>query len=111
MRVGVQAMYCGQHYAGSANYHDAPSEFNDAVKQAIDRHKKTLVEDAYTTLLASLDQQVQQFRKDAEEVFKATECKGIEIEPGKFSGCDAVVTGAKDCPTCGEGPCSRPTQS
>ncbi len=28
-------------------------------------------------------------------------CKGIEIEPGKFSGCDAGQTGAWDCPACG----------
>ena len=29
----------------------------------------------------------------------ALECKGIEIDPGKFSGCDAS---AGDCPTCGK---------
>jgi endogenous inhibitor of DNA gyrase (YacG/DUF329 family) len=28
-------------------------------------------------------------------------CPGIEIEPGKHSGCTAAQTGAKDCPTCG----------
>lgn len=28
-------------------------------------------------------------------------CEGIEIEPGTFSGCDAHLTGATDCPTCG----------
>lgn len=31
-------------------------------------------------------------------------CKGIEIEPGKFSGCDAHKTGRNDCPVCGERP-------
>jgi hypothetical protein len=29
----------------------------------------------------------------------ATPCKGIEIEPGAFSGCDQS---AGDCPTCGK---------
>jgi len=28
-------------------------------------------------------------------------CKGIEIEPGSFSGCTANETGATDCPVCG----------
>lgn len=31
----------------------------------------------------------------------AQPCPGIEIEPGKHSGCTAAQTGAKDCPTCG----------
>jgi len=29
-------------------------------------------------------------------------CKGIEIEPGVHSGCDAKTTGATDCPECGD---------
>ncbi len=29
-------------------------------------------------------------------------CRGIEIEPGVFSGCDAYLTGATDCPQCGK---------
>lgn len=28
-------------------------------------------------------------------------CPGIEIAPGEFSGCDAHLTGATDCPKCG----------
>jgi len=28
-------------------------------------------------------------------------CPGIEVAPGRFSGCTAAQTGAKDCPACG----------
>lgn len=28
-------------------------------------------------------------------------CPGIEVAPGRWSGCNAAQTGAKDCPTCG----------
>jgi len=31
-------------------------------------------------------------------------CLGIEIEPGKWSGCDAHETGATDCPNCNKEP-------
>lgn len=29
-----------------------------------------------------------------------SECKGFEIEPGEFSGCDASATGMTDCSSC-----------
>ena len=98
---GVQAMYCGQAYAGAKNYHDAPDQLNAAIKEAIERHKDTLVKDASTARLAQLDAAIRSLKKQAEEVFASVECKGIEIEPGVFSGCDAAKTGASDCPSCG----------
>jgi ATP-dependent Zn protease len=97
----VLAAVHGLHYASGNNYHDAPGELNEAVKQAIDRHKKTLLDDAYATLLASLDKQINALYVAAEKVFAASRCNGVEIEPGMHSGCDAAMTGANDCPTCG----------
>lgn len=37
-------------------------------------------------------------RKTPAAAFRGEECKGFEIEPGVFSGCDAS---AGDCPVCG----------
>lgn len=98
---GVQAMYCGQYYAGAKNYHDAPSGFNSELKDAIDRNRKLLVDDAAKTYLAKLEMRINALRQAAEAVFAATACKGIEIEPGVYSGCNAAQTGANDCPRCG----------
>ena len=78
-----------------------PTGLNAAIKEAIERHKDTLVKDASTARLAQLDAAIRSLKKQAEEVFASVECKGIEIEPGVFSGCDAAKTGASDCPSCG----------
>lgn len=40
-------------------------------------------------------------------VIEQSRCKGIEIEPGHWSGCNAAETGAKDCPTCQSTPFVR----
>lgn len=98
---GVQAMYCGQSYAGANNYHDAPSELNAALTQSIERHRSLLVDDAAKSLLASIETRILALHKQAQDVFASIECKGIEIAPGEYSGCNANLTGATDCPTCG----------
>lgn len=32
----------------------------------------------------------------------AGRCRGVEIAPSAWSGCNAAETGARDCPTCGD---------
>lgn len=98
---GIQAMYCGQSYAGAKNYHDAPSAINTALVASFNKHRVMLLNDAANTLLVSLNARIASLKASAEAVLSAAECKGIEIEPGVFSGCDAATTGATDCPTCG----------
>ena len=98
---GVKAMYCGQAYAGANNYHDAPGELNAAFIKSVEKHRAMLLNDAATALLASINTRIMALKALAEEAIVAAECRGIEIEPGVFSGCDAHKTGANDCPSCG----------
>jgi hypothetical protein len=94
----VLAMYCGQAYAGAKNYHDAPGELNKEIAAEIQRNRHTLVTAAAKSLVARYEERIRALKAEAEKVFAECECKGIEIEPGVYSGCDAAKTGATDCP-------------
>jgi hypothetical protein len=50
--------YCGQRSQGTANYHDAPDFFVEAVRAEIKRREVEIVEAAYNTEMQRLNKEI-----------------------------------------------------
>jgi hypothetical protein len=71
---------------------------SESLSEAIHRRIQEVLESRRKANASGQDgEDVQHIRAAFEAA--ADKCKGIEIEPGVYSGCDAS---AGDCPTCGK---------
>ena len=69
---GVQAMYCGQAYAGASNYHDAPKSFDKALLEHLQLIAKLAAQKVYDEQIEYYDSQIRErkaaIQKELDEV-------------------------------------------